>query len=106
MKPCISVVFSFFNESDVLEELISRMRAVFTSLEEGCTYELIFVNDRSTDNSLEILARYAKADSRIKIINMARNFGVSECTLAGMKYAIGDAVVIMDTDLQDPPEVI
>lgn len=102
----ISVVFSFFNEEDVLEELLQRMRAMFASLGENYTYELIFVNDRSTDGSLDILIRHAHKDNRLKIVNMARNFGVSECTLAGMKFASGDAVVIMDTDLQDPPEVI
>lgn len=102
----ISVVFSFFNEEDVLEELLQQMGAMFTSLGENYTYELIFVNDRSTDRSLDILTRHAKQDKRVKIVNMSRNFGVSECTLAGMKFATGDAVVIMDADLQDPPEVI
>lgn len=102
----ISVVFSFFNEEDVLEELLQRMKTMFTSLGENYTYELIFVNDRSTDRSLDILTQHAKQDKRVKVVNMSRNFGVSECTLAGMKFASGDAVVIMDTDLQDPPEVI
>jgi len=102
----ISVVFSFFNEEDVLEELLLRMGAMFTSLGEKYTHELIFVNDCSTDRSLDILVRHAKQDKRIKIVNMSRNFGVSECTLAGMKFASGDAVIIMDADLQDPPEVI
>lgn len=102
----ISVVFSFFNEEDVLEELLQRMRVMFASLGEKYTYELIFVNDRSTDHSLDILTRHAKQDKRVKIVNMSRNFGVSECTLAGMKFTSGGAVVIMDTDLQDPPEVV
>lgn len=102
----ISVIFSFFNEEDVLEELLQRMAAMFASLGEDYSYELIFVNDRSTDSSLDILTRHAQQDKRIKVVNMSRNFGVSECTLAGMKFASGDAVVIMDTDLQDPPEVI
>jgi dolichol-phosphate mannosyltransferase len=102
----ISVVFSFFNEEDVLEELLQRMRAMFAALSEQYVYELIFVNDRSTDRSLDILTRHAKQDGRVKIVNMSRNFGVSECTLVGMKFASGDAVVIMDTYLQDPPEVI
>lgn len=102
----ISVVFSFFNEESVLEELLSRTKHVFETLSENYAYELIFVNDRSTDRSLEILAAHARQDKRIKIVNMSRNFGVSECTLAGMKFSSGDAVVIMDADLQDPPEVI
>lgn len=102
----ISVVFSFFNEEDVLEELLQRMRQMFAALGEKYDYELIFVNDRSTDSSLDILIRHARQDGRVKIVNMSRNFGVSECTLAGMKFASGDAVVVMDADLQDPPEVI
>jgi dolichol-phosphate mannosyltransferase len=100
----ISIVFSFRNEADVLDELIDRVTAMFKGV--GCPFELIFVNDSSTDTSLEILMGRAKSDKAIKIINMASNFGVGECVLAGMKYAKGDAVIYMDTDLQDPPELI
>lgn len=100
----ISIVFSFRNEADVLDELIDRVTAMFKGI--GCPFELIFVNDSSTDTSLEILMGRAKSDKAIKIINMASNFGVGECVLAGMKYAKGDAVIYMDTDLQDPPELI
>jgi dolichol-phosphate mannosyltransferase len=103
-KSKISVVFSFRNEAEVLDELIDRVCAMFKG--EGCPYELIFVNDNSTDASLDILLARAKSDKSIKIINMSRNFGVGECVLAGMKYSNGDAVIYMDTDLQDPPEVI
>ncbi|HWB14594.1 MAG TPA: glycosyltransferase family 2 protein [Pirellulales bacterium] len=105
----ISVVFSFFNEEAVLPELLRRTRAVFEALiEQGQIggYELIFVNDASTDRSEEILRREARQRSDIRLINMSRNFGVSPCVLAGMLYARGDAVVYMDADLQDPPEVI
>ncbi|MEQ8321677.1 MAG: glycosyltransferase family 2 protein [Rhodospirillales bacterium] len=103
-KSKISVVFSFRNEAEVLDELIERVSTMFKG--EGCPYELIFVNDNSTDTSLDILLAKAKTDKSIKIINMSRNFGVGECVLAGMKYSTGDAVIYMDTDLQDPPEVI
>lgn len=103
-KSKISVVFSFRNEADVLDELIERVLAMFKI--EGCAHELIFVNDNSTDRSLEILQDYAGKNRSIKIVNMSRNFGVGECVLAGMEYASGDAVIYMDTDLQDPPEVI
>lgn len=105
----ISVVFSFWNEEDVLPELIRRMRSVFDLLlacEQIGGYELIFVNDASTDRSLEILQGARRERPDIKIINMSRNFGVSECALAGMHYASGDAVIYMDADLQDPPEII
>ncbi|HEV3340360.1 MAG TPA: glycosyltransferase family 2 protein [Pirellulales bacterium] len=105
----ISVVFSFFNEEAVLPELLRRTRAVFDGLiQDGQVggYELIFVNDASTDRSEEILRRGAAERSDIRLINMSRNFGVSPCVLAGMLYAQGDAVIYMDADLQDPPEVI
>lgn len=105
----ISVVFSFFNEEEVLPELLRRTRAVFASLIENAEiggYELIFVNDASTDGSQEILCREICERSDVRLINMSRNFGVSPCVLAGMQFARGDAVVYMDADLQDPPEVI
>lgn len=103
-KGVVSVVFSFWNEEEVLPELISRAHAALKSL--LLDYELIFVNDASTDNSLAMLIEKANEDKRIKIINMSRRFGVSDCVLAGMQYAKGDAVIYMDADLQDPPEVI
>jgi dolichol-phosphate mannosyltransferase len=69
-------------------------------------YELIFVNDCSTDESLDILRNEFEAEKDLVVINMSNNFGVSECVLAGMRHSIGDLVVYMDADLQDPPEVI
>ncbi len=103
-QPFISVILSFRNEEEVLEELITRLRAVLNLL--PIRYELIFVNDASTDHSLSILTEKAGQDKRIKIINMSRKFGVSECVFAGMEYAKGDAVIYLDADLQDPPELI
>lgn len=104
----ISVVLSFYNEQVVLPELVRRLREVFASLIAGnsiASYELIFVNDSSTDGSEEFL-RSELPRGDIVLINMSRNFGVSECVMAGMAYASGDAVIYMDADLQDPPEVI
>jgi len=106
-KKKISVALSFKNEDAVIEELIKRLRSAFeVSLNGRYDYEIIFVNDDSSDRSLEILEKFAQDDSRIRVLNMSRNFGVFPCSLAGMKAASGDAVIIMDTDLQDPPEVI
>lgn len=105
----VSVVFSFFNEEEVLPELLRRTRSIFAELiadGEIGGYELIFVNDASTDGSKEMLCREICEQSDVRLINMSRNFGVSPCVLAGMLYARGDAVVYMDADLQDPPEVI
>lgn len=100
----ISVVFSFRNEQSVLHELVERMVSVFE--QESEEYELIFVNDDSSDDSLDILLKLREQNDRIKIINMSRRFGVSECVLAGFAHASGDAVIYMDCDLQDPPELI
>jgi polyisoprenyl-phosphate glycosyltransferase len=108
-KPFISCVLSFYNEESVLNELIRRLRGMFTEECQKQTiggYELIFVNDDSTDHSLDVLLVESKKGSDIVVINMSRNFGVSECVLAGMSYAKGDAVIYMDADLQDPPELI
>jgi dolichol-phosphate mannosyltransferase len=105
----LSVVLSFYNEAAVIPELVSRLRNVLRAEREADRirdYELVFVNDASTDNSLEILrAEFAKSRDLV-IVNMSNNFGVSECVRAGMRYAKGDAVVYMDADLQDPPEII
>jgi len=104
----ISVVFSFYNEEDVLEELVTRTRKAFSCelADRIDAHEMIFVNDRSTDGSLNLLHTLAKDHSDIKIINMSRNFGISPCVFAGFEHASGDAVIYMDADLQDPPELI
>lgn len=107
--PLLSVVLSFYNEASILPELIGRLRSVLraeVNRQTICGYELIFVNDASTDNSLEILRSELDAGQDIVVVNMSSNFGVSECVLAGMRIAKGDVVVYMDADLQDPPEVI
>jgi glycosyltransferase involved in cell wall biosynthesis len=103
-----SVVLSFYNEENNLPELIKRLRNVFSYLLASNvleSYELIFVNDNSTDNS-EILLRSEMIHKDIIIINMSRNFGSAECLLAGMENSSGDVVIYLDADLQDPPELI
>jgi glycosyltransferase involved in cell wall biosynthesis len=105
----LSVVFSFRNEENVLPELIKRVRAVLLTEKQNNRikgHELIFVNDASTDASLEILHKAYEELKDIRVINMSRCFGVGRCTMAGFKFAKGDAVIYMDADLQDPPEVI
>ena len=100
----VSVVFSFRNERQNIPTLISRLDAMFAGA--GVDYELIFVNDASNDGSLDVLIDERSRNPRVKIVNMSRRFGVSECARAGMAAASGDAAVLMDADLQDPPEVI
>ena len=100
----LSVVLSFRNEEQVIPELIRRLGEALAECDAD--YELIFVNDDSTDRSLEILRAQAAADSRVKVITMSRRFGISECLIAGIERARGDAVIYLDCDLQDPPELI
>lgn len=102
--PILSVVLSFRNEAEGIPELLKRLRDTLGPA--GISYELIFVNDASTDGSLDLLRQAARTDPRVKVITMSRRFGVSECIMAGMERARGEAVVYLDTDLQDPPEVI
>ncbi len=107
----LSVVFSFRNEADSLPELIRRVRNVLNSeikQHHIHSYELIFVDDSSTDNSWDIIQSAALDHNDIKIIRTSRRFGPSPspCVLAGMEHASGDVLVYMDADLQDPPELI
>jgi len=100
----ISVIFSFRNEQENIPALIERSRSALESCTES--FEIIFVNDDSTDTSLDLLKAHHEQDPRIKVVNMSRRFGVTECVIAGLKYSSGEAIVFLDADLQDPPEVI
>ncbi len=100
----ISFVFSFKNEEKNLKELIKRVNDSVKKL-TNYEYELIFVNDASDDGSEKLLESLQK-DFPITIINMSRTFGVGPCVLAGFKYSKGDCVIYMDSDLQDPPELL
>ena len=100
----ISIVFSFKNEETNIKELVERVNNTLTKL-ENWKYELIFVNDSSTDGS-ELLLEELQKNYPINIINMSRSFGLGPCVLAGFNHAKGDCIVYMDSDLQDPPEII
>jgi glycosyltransferase involved in cell wall biosynthesis len=100
----LSIVFSFRNEKEVLPELIRKVRETLNPLD--LEYELIFINDASDDGSLAILMKFCHEDRRIKTINMSRRFGIAPCVMAGLRHSKGDAVIYMDADLQDPPELI
>jgi glycosyltransferase involved in cell wall biosynthesis len=104
-KPLISIVGPVFNEAELIEEFYRRTRAVMDSLSTR-DFELIFVDDGSTDGSYELMAAIAASDPRVSIVRFSRNFGHQIAITAGVDHARGDAVVIIDTDLQDPPEVI
>ena len=97
----VSIVFSFRNEEKNLKELILRVHNAIKKF----NYELIFVNDDSDDHSENLLKKLLKKYP-IRVINMSRRFGVAHCIFAGLKYSKGDVVIYMDSDLQDPPEII
>lgn len=99
-----SIVVPILNEDEVLTEFHRRLTAIMDGLKEP--YEIVFVNDGSTDDSLSIMEKLHSQDRKIKIIDLSRNFGHQLALTAGIDYALGEAVIIMDADLQDPPEVI
>jgi glycosyltransferase involved in cell wall biosynthesis len=103
-KPRYSIVAPCFNEEGGLHELYRRIREVMDSLDES--WELVLVNDGSRDRTGEIMRELHAADPRVKVVDFARNFGHQIAVTAGLDHARGDAVVIIDADLQDPPHVI
>ncbi len=103
-KPRYSIVTPIHNEEGNIPLLYERMCEVMDSTGED--WELVMVNDGSRDHSLPLMLELAQRDTRIKVINFARNFGHQVAVTAGMDYANGNAVVLIDADLQDPPEVI
>jgi len=102
--PIISVVIPILNEADNIRELHTRLDATFNGM--GADYEIIFIDDGSTDNSLSEIKRLSTSDKRAKFISFTRNFGHQIAIHAGIEHCIGDLIVIMDGDLQDPPEMI
>jgi dolichol-phosphate mannosyltransferase len=104
MKITYSIIAPIYNEIENLPELYRRVRDVMVSSKE--TWELILVDDGSTDGSTEKIRELAQADNHVRPVIFARNFGHQVAITAGWDYARGDAVVIIDADLQDPPEVI
>ena len=103
MNPTISIVSPVYNEEEVLHELHHRVSAVMDEI--GDTWELVLVNDGSRDRSAEVIAELHALDERVRGISFSRNFGFQIAATAGLDHAQGDAVILTDADLQDPPEV-
>ena len=103
LNPVYSVVIPAYNEQEVIDEAYKRITNVMTGM--GEPYELLFVNDGSKDKTAEKIAGFCEKDSSVRLINFTRNFGHMSAISAGMENASGQAVFIIDADLQDPPEV-
>jgi polyisoprenyl-phosphate glycosyltransferase len=100
----VTIVIPVYNEAEVLPTLYDRLTRVLEGLVES--YEIIFVNDGSQDDSALFLRDFQARDARVKFLNFSRNFGHQIAITAGLDYSSGQTVVVMDADLQDPPEVI
>lgn len=100
----ISAVIACYRDAPAVPQMHERLTAVFTKI--GVDYEIIFVNDASPDNAREVLKALAGSDPHVTVINHTRNFGSQSAFTSGMRLATGDAVVLLDGDLQDPPELI
>lgn len=101
----ISVVIPMYYEEEVANECYNRTKAVLNGL-QNYNHEIIFVNDGSKDKTLSILKEIASKDKNVKIISFSRNFGHQVAVTAGLKYVTGDCILIIDSDMQDPPELL
>ena len=104
-NPIISWVIPCFNEADVIEISINRIKKVISLMKSKYEHEIIFIDDGSTDQTRKIIKAIAKIDTRIKLLGLSRNFGHQVALQAGLNFALGSAVIIIDADLQDPPEI-
>jgi len=104
IRPVFSVVVPMFNEAEVIGAMHRRLAAAMATL--NAPWEVIYVNDGSRDTTLRAVEMLRQADHHIALVNLSRNFGKEIATTAGLDHARGDAVIVIDADLQDPPEVI
>lgn len=101
----IEILVPCYNEEAVLEKFYERVQSVIAGI-DGCEFRYIFVNDGSTDGTLEIMRRLRQRDDRVHYVGLSRNFGKEAAMIAGLDQVDADAVIIMDADLQDPPELV
>lgn len=104
-KKIVTILVPAYNEEAVLNMLYDRLSKLMNSM-SNYNFEILFINDGSTDNTLSIIKSLRQKDNRICYLNLSRNFGKETAMIAGLDYAKGDCVVIIDADLQDPPELI
>jgi glycosyltransferase involved in cell wall biosynthesis len=103
-QPLISIVVPVHDESEVLPELRDRLQSALADLPGG--YQVVYVDDGSTDRSADIIEEWARAEDNVVLVQLSRNFGMEIAMSAGLDHARGDYVVLMHADLQDPPELI
>ena len=101
----ITIIVPAYNEEESLPYLYERLEKLINSI-ENYEFEILFVNDGSKDNTINLIKEYREKDNRISYVDFSRNFGKETAMIAGLDYAKGDAVIFMDADLQDPPELI
>jgi dolichol-phosphate mannosyltransferase len=104
-KPLISYIFPIYNESGNISLLYKTISSLIKTKESQYDFEIVFINDGSSDDSLDQLYKLQAVDKRVVVINFARNFGHQMAVTAGLDNSIGDAVITMDSDMQDPPKV-
>ena len=102
MSKKLSIVVPCYNESLNIETTLERMKKKIEKITQN--YEIIFVDDGSTDNSAEILAKKAQSDQNLKVLQFSKNFGHQSAMFAGIEYSSGEGIFLIDADLQDPPE--
>ncbi|MEA2774158.1 MAG: polyisoprenyl-phosphate glycosyltransferase, partial [Acetobacteraceae bacterium] len=102
-QPTISVVVPAYNEASALDLFHGRLLHALAGLE---SWEVVYVNDGSTDGTLSVMEALHRTDNRVALVSLSRNFGKEIALTAGLDHAAGDAVVVIDADLQDPPELI
>ena len=102
----ISIICPVYNEEDAIPVFYKRLMEVIGPLRKRYDFELIFTNNCSTDNSLEIIRGYCQKDSMVNVLTLSRNFGHQKSVLAGLTHARGDGIVVIDVDCEDPPEMI
>ena len=101
----ITIIIPAYNEEESLPHLYERLYKLISSMKHY-EFEILFVNDGSKDNTINLIKEYREKDNRISYVDFSRNFGKEIAMIAGLDYATGDCVIFMDADLQDPPELI
>lgn len=104
-KKLVSILIPAYNEEEVLNMLYERLKKIIDS-NTKYNFEILFINDGSKDNTLKIIKKLRSIDSNVCYLNLSRNFGKETAMIAGLDYVKGDCVIIIDADLQDPPELI